>query len=327
MLMVIAVHSLMALDRSWEGAAPWDAVCKPLFFTANFLFFAMSGVLNLRPVDDEGIGRFYLRKVRGIVLPALVYMLIDTLWGLRGEPTSVLHAGRVYVTNVLGTFAQGHYWFVYSLFGFLLVTPFVARTFCNLRERPHELRAFAVLGLLFAGFSYLSANTGVAIGWALPWGVAFFVYCLGPSVLPREALAGRTRAFALVGALVSWMACVGLGMAGWTAQLYDNCPVFVVLAISLFVIVLDVAREWTPRAAVSFVAKHSFGVYLCHMLVMNSLASLMPALDGGLSIARCALLWGATFVVSLALAALVDTLVVGPLTKLYDRVLPTHKQA
>jgi peptidoglycan/LPS O-acetylase OafA/YrhL len=116
-------------------------------------------------------------------------------------------------------------------------------------------------------------------------------------------------------------------MAGWTAQLYDNCPFFVVLAISLFVIVLDVAREWTPRAAVSFVAKHSFGVYLCHMLVMNSLASLMPALDGGLSIARCALLWGATFVVSLALAALVDTLVVGPLTKLYDRVLPTRKQA
>jgi hypothetical protein len=31
--------------------------------------------------------------------------------------------------------------------------------------------------------------------------------------------------------------------------------------------------------------------------------------------------------VSLALAALVDTLVVGPLTKLYDRVLPTRKQA
>jgi peptidoglycan/LPS O-acetylase OafA/YrhL len=151
----------------------------------------------------------------------------------------------------------------------LLVTPFVARTFCNLRELPHELRAFAVLGLLFAGLSYLSANTGVAIGWALPWGVAFFVYCLGPSVLPREALAGRTRAFALVGALVSWMACVGLGMAGWTAQLYDNCPFFVVLAISLFVIVLDVAREWTPRAAVSFVAKHSFGVYLCHMLVLS----------------------------------------------------------
>lgn len=62
MVFVIAVHSLVMIDTSWSLGWYLFAAGQGLFFTANALFFMLSGKFNLRERKDDRALLDYYRK-------------------------------------------------------------------------------------------------------------------------------------------------------------------------------------------------------------------------------------------------------------------------
>ena len=76
MCFVVCVHALAVLDSTWEMTWPLTVCGQSLFFTANAMFFMVSGRFNLREQRSGfELRSFYLKKARGIALPVVVLFL------------------------------------------------------------------------------------------------------------------------------------------------------------------------------------------------------------------------------------------------------------
>lgn len=73
------------------------------------------------------------------------------------------------------------------------------------------------------------------------------------------------------------------------------------------------------NAFVTFAAKHSFSVYLIHMMVLLPVASALPKVWGPASIGIHVLTTAIVFVVSLFISIVLDRIVIDPLKALFDR--------
>lgn len=123
MVFVVAVHSLMVVDTSVRAGVITEVAGQSLFFTANALFFLLSGRFNLRDVPDGKLDDFYLKKFRGVILPALVIFFVRALYDLRVDPVSLRHVVGYFVRGSLGQYSGIEYWFIFSLAKLLLAAP------------------------------------------------------------------------------------------------------------------------------------------------------------------------------------------------------------
>lgn len=321
MLMVVAVHSLEVLDYSRPWSMLVNAIGLATFFPANAFFFMLSGKLNLRVLNQGQIPRFYLRKVRNILIPTLIFFALNTVYDLWPDFGSALHVGKVFVLNALGGYRHIHYWFVFQLFGFFLATPFLARTFEGLHRRRTEWRAFVALGLLFTTAAYLSPNIGVELNWHYPFSMFLFAYCLGPSLAPNEEISSKTRLWCAIGAVVGWAGMVGFMLMGWSTGLHDVSPFYTLFGMCAFTLLVDACSRMKPRRIVEVLAGNSFGVYLCHMMVMRIVERFVPLMEGKMSLLSVGGVWAATVVISLVVSIVVNAVLVNPLELLFDRIV------
>ena len=66
MTFVVAVHSLVVIDQSSTILFLVFAVGQAVFFTANALFFMLSGKFNMRERETPtDLARYYVRRFRG----------------------------------------------------------------------------------------------------------------------------------------------------------------------------------------------------------------------------------------------------------------------
>ena len=319
MFFVVAVHSLMVVDVSWATGSLYVSALQALFFTANALFFLLSGKFNLRErKGDDDLKRYYLKRARNFLLPILVLFFVRTLYNLAPNFGSVGNVFKSFAINTLGAFNSMEYWFVFSLFGFLLSAPFVAGGFSRLTV--FGKKCFAGIGLGYSLFVTLFSNLGIDFGWGNLFGGFAFAFFLGAFV---DEVAQHRRATAILGivGLVSYLANVTLVTVGWGVNAFDLSPLYTLTAVALYVTILRVFRDANPSKVVSYLAKHSFSVYLIHMMVLMPLAHSLPQFMGVSSIGAHVGVTIAVFGITLALAIIVDTVLVKPCQKLFDVVV------
>lgn len=321
MLFVIAVHALACVDVSWGPANYYVVFGQTVFFTANMMFFAVSGRFNLKEKNADSPGRFYLKKARGILVPIVLLFFVRTLFDLYPDYVSVGHVLKTYAKNFLGGYIGIEYWFMYTLVGLLLAVPLLARSLNA--DRPAAGRLMAILGVAFSGVAYVSANTGIQIGWGFLFPCTAVFFCLGPTIerlVPADGLRGRAVAGVALACAVANMLMVI--RVGWHNDAFDASPLFMVSAACLYALLLEAGRRLRPgllAQGVSFVARHSFTVYLVHMMVLQPLLDVLPAAAGAASLVEHLPLTLLTFMASLAVAVVLDAAVVGPFQRLFDR--------
>lgn len=180
MIGVVAVHPLTIVDASTRTGTLFNLGGQALFFTANALFFMLSGKFNLKEVGDDQLGSYYLRKCRGILIPTLTYFLIRTFYdfvrmGGSGEFWLV-----TFVKNSLWRYNGIEYWFIFMLVSFLVVVPFLAPAFA--RPSAARRKLFLCLGFIYLVTFYVLTNRGHDAAWVLVFGGFLFPFCLGPSI-------------------------------------------------------------------------------------------------------------------------------------------------
>ncbi|MCI2085258.1 acyltransferase [Olsenella sp. kh2p3] len=326
MVFVVAVHSLMVVDTSVRAGVITEVAGQSLFFTANALFFLLSGRFNLRDVPEGKLGDFYLKKFRGVILPALVIFFVRALYDLRADPVSLRHVVGYFVRGSLGQYSGIEYWFIFSLAKLLLAAPFLAPAFAHLS--PKRAKAFLGIGLAWFAVLFVCNNAGVDFSWDFLFSGFVFPFCLGPSI--EELLSGRRarRALAVVAPL-SWIATTYLVLQGWRTGAFDNSPLYMLLSFGIYIGLLSLGRRLAARGSldgrlgsvISFVARHSFTVYLVHLMVLMPIAHRIPGGCGMVSLAFYPLVIVLVVLLSLGVAVVLDTVLVKPCQALLDRIV------
>lgn len=315
---VVAVHCRVVLDTGTDIGYLWFLACGTLFFSGNALFFMMSGKFNLRVREgDAAIKKFYRSKVRNILVPVLVYFLIRTVYDLWGDWPGLGAAASYFVRGSLNDFASIEYWFVFTLFGFLLVSPFLARAFDGMSD--FEVKLFIGIGIGFNTILTVLDNASIGFSWGYLFSGFGFAFCLGVLVERFAADLKVRRALKWAG-LVCFVLNVAVQYAGFAQYAYETSPLYTVMAVGLYLALLDLGEKMPKFSFVSFVAKHSFGIYLCHMMVLLAIQKFFMFDQGFSTMGVHVLLTAAAFALSLGAAWLIDSTAVKGAKAVFDAI-------
>ena len=318
MFFVVAVHCRVVVDTGTTVGLLWFIACGTVFLSGNALFFIMSGKFNLRERDGEGaLKGFYRSKARNILVPVLVYFAIRSVFDLRGDLQSVGQVASYFVHGTLSDFAGTEYWFVFTLCGFLLVAPFLARMFAHMPDS--EAKAFIGIGIGFNAVLTVLDNMGIGFSWSYLLSGFAFAFCLGV-LIDRFGGNSRVRKALKLLALVCFFVNVAVQYAGFSTYAVEVSPLYTVMAVGIYVALLDLGEKIPRFRLVSFVAKHSFGIYLCHMMVLYAIQPFFMFDQGISTIAVHGLFAVVVFAASTVLAWLIDSTAVKGAKALFDAV-------
>ena len=180
MTCVIGVHALTVVDTGRRLGSWYVVLCQAVFFTANEIFFMLSGKFNLVRKNSEDWRGFYVRKARGILLPVLVLFFIRTAYDMWPDLGTPLHFLKTFALNTVDYFDCREYWFVFQLLSMLVVTPFLVPVVESLDQGKKKL--LMVLGLLWFTASFFMTNLGYELGYSFMFGGFWFAYLIGPFV-------------------------------------------------------------------------------------------------------------------------------------------------
>lgn len=317
--MVVAVHAGALLDSSWGWSSAYHTFYNALFLCANGLFFLMSGHFNIKCKDDAQLPSYYFSKVKNLLVPALVYMFVQSLYEMYLMPEAstpgFLGFIKYYIKMLWSVYGSSHYWFIMMLFGFLLATPFFAEFLVRLGKNGK--RFFFALGALWICLNYLSSNLALEISWSYPFGTFLWMYCLG-YFLTDAYIADvwkRFRAVICVSILVCFLLIPATIFAGWSVHAFDTSPFYVALSILLYIAILGTSMnrlnlpeggQKKPPRLVSFVAARSYGIYMIHMVFISYLMFFVAPFPGKLTMLSPWLLAFAVFVLSILASWILD---------------------
>lgn len=256
------------------------------------LFFAISGALLLP--KEESVRKIWKKRIPKAAASLLALVLLHHGWEVvaygggfdLGEIAGALYAGFFYST----TRGYGHIWYMYAYLAFLMALPFLRAMVKQLENRHFFyllVLAVVFLGILPAG-EYLFCGGNVTLypqgkpGWLLE---SIVLYpCLGYFLEHRlerqelkKALPWLWGANGLGIAATCWVVYVqGMRMGYLTENESQGFHELFVLLNCLAVYVgaqAVVPRLTFPhwlRSALCNLGTCTFGIYLLHMLILNS---------------------------------------------------------
>lgn len=160
-LCIIITHSISFFGISNNNV---NSIILTFLSQANAIFFILSGYFNLEKEfkNKADIIKFYKNKFITIALPFLVFVFILGVWDYIRVNSSfnILDYLGIYYSAIMDTSAGGHMWFLYTLFGLLLSTPFLSKALHHMDEKELTLLWYIGLGWNFASI-YLCSNFGI----------------------------------------------------------------------------------------------------------------------------------------------------------------------
>ncbi len=261
------------LDAVGQSAARGPAVYWTGLVADSFgrfavpAFFAMAGWAVLVAAPPRG-GRHLARRLVRIVVPMFVWTGVYVVWAALREDGDLLGPAARSLTGSIEP--AYHLWYLYAYVPVLVVLTGIALV----RSGRHPRLLIGAL-LACAAAPTLLGDLGRALGVEAPavgWSVALYQlgYALAGAVLLSRPAARRRRlwtaAALAAGAAVLWYQAAVTYVIPYAHVLVGVFTVAVLLALSR----VRVPRRLRPH--VRQLAGASFGVYLVHVLVVQTLA-------------------------------------------------------
>ena len=286
---VIGIHtSSVMLNSELIFTSGWyqGVIVASTFRFAIVLFIMISGYLLLRKQQPIEV---VPKRIKRIILPFIFWLIIYAIIKIvvKGD----LGPGWTFF-DLIGFILKGfidpmgisvQFWYVYMLIGLYLLSPMLSRWIENapIKEVEYTLIIWAILSLVefFGGkfllMNYLRFFTG-AIGY----------FILGYYLTVKDSSLLENKSFGLIlfvtGSLFTIIGTVGLSLLTNDQSLFfiklgDITPGACLQGIGLFVMIknTDLSRlKPQINEFVTKISKHSYGIYLINVLVINLLNKL-----------------------------------------------------
>lgn len=277
--LVLLTHSTMpAQEPDKEGF--WMFLLSFIGSPSSELFLALSGTVLL-PVKT-GFRHFYKRRFVKLLPPLVIWSVLGTLLFTQTQGL-VWDKAWDRILHIPLQPAIGVYWFVYAIAGLYLFAPFISPWLKRASKRQIEF--FLSLWLMnmsipwilqfFPGFMS-GFNSDGNYYWILCYFGGFLGYWLMGYYLNKYPIR--------IGWNLKWLALVGLSLAypfftlimklqGYDVEelngnLQIGSAAFVAL---LYTILQNIYFPGRVQAALTGIAKYSFGIYLTHLYIARDL--------------------------------------------------------
>ena len=273
---VINVHCLETIDEAYlnEGLSSIGGlITNSLYYLKNAgvpLFVMISGALLLG--KEVSFQAFFKRRLTRILIPFTVWSVVVYLFSLFRHHNPIVELSwQDFFYRFLTNGVIGMYWFVYMIIGLYMLTPILQKAFKdNHNNGESSVRYAAIVLLVVYLFGEILPNmmmfglfkNGILVYLVLYiWGYFIYRYLVYKKKFKKYAVC----AFAFT----------TLALAANIQLHYCDPVLFQLLWPAFFfatLIILD-ASKFSDRlmSIVSFVSKSSYGIYLCHFLVISGL--------------------------------------------------------
>lgn len=283
--LVVLLHSIAPYltDAALFGTGSWWLfnILSSAVRMGVPLFFMISGYLMLRSSRTLEIGPFYRRRIPRVLIPFLAWDVIYFIAScLNGNPDVTF---RRFLKELLWQGSSYHLWFVYTILGLYLLSPFLKRIVDSCTRR--QLWAFLLVILLPVTVThFLNVFSPVPVYLSAPLIEGYTGYFLFGYLLGTAELTPNFRRLVYLGGLVGALLNVfgnylssspeAVNMvfnAGYSATHYLTAGAVFVLARS---------APAPGEKLQAFLARWSgltYGIYLCHALLLTVSFNLLPA--------------------------------------------------
>lgn len=285
-LLVIFIHvssePVTVLDKmSWEYISvmvPWKLSA---FVVQGFVF--LSGMkLFLSDTDNLNYGKYYLSKIKNIVIPYVIWVGIYYFYFMRKGYFHFSISGLL--ENILLGNLVSHFYFIVVIVQFYALAPLWIKLFRKISPIIIVFVSLMItvifgkyfvhmLNLIFDGYTF-GYNDRVFTTYIFYWtaGCAAGKYFDGFKRLVTENRRSISVIFillAVINAFCAYLNISGIKNIYWLEDLHTMYCVFAIL----FAFVL--AYRFKTNKAIKAIDRVTFPIYLCHILIINIINEIM----------------------------------------------------
>lgn len=331
MFLVVVVHIAPQLGRFRNINASLIVgiaaiICDPIFF-------CLSGFFALKPLK-KSYKDFLFGKVLSLLLPIFVYS--GLLYAYKTTTGSIGDMNYIRYTNDL---VQSGWWFVPALIPCILVAPTLAKMFDALDDRTCKIALFVTLGIyawgglscvvsyLLIGSQHITIAAAVStlqhiIPQSLLGGTYFTFFCMGYFIKRVSPLLDmrEVRLIKVAGILFFILDIIS---AYFGIERADPSYNWMIATVAIFIVIdrLTISSNALSKV-IEWSAKRSYSIYLLQYTTIEFAINIVyiTALNGGyatlawpLRLFTWLLATALAYGLALAIASLVDTLIIGPI--------------
>lgn len=331
MFLVVVVHIAPQLGSFRNINA--SVIANTAAIICDPIFFCLSGYFALKPLKTS-YKDYLFGKVLSLLLPIFVYA--GLLYAYKVATGSLQDTNYIRYTSSL---VQGGWWFVPALIPCILVAPVLSKMFDALDDRTCKIVLFATLGIYAWGGLSCAANSLLIYSQHVTLAAAVSML---QSMIPRSLLGGTYFTFFCMGyfikrvtPLLSTHEACFLKASGVLFFILDitsayfgfdrSDPSFnwMIVTVAIFVM-FDGIRLHSQSLSkiIEWAAKRSYSIYLLqyatiefatNAIYAGALNGEYSALAWSLRLATWILATALAYGLALAIASVVDTLIIEPI--------------
>jgi acyltransferase 3 len=299
------------------------------------IFFLLAGKFAFRlNLEDKTLyKKYYWKKAIGLIVPMLVYMAIKN-WHVMTYNKQLVVTPIFYVKHFIVSLFNGfyfmEYWFLYVLIALLIAVPFTAKMIQNFNTR--DKKAFLIVSLVLATLTtfppHLNLISGAEfaikyhfIGYALFFYAGYFIEDFFKSK--------KSRTLLYFAGAISFIISVFLVLSGINNGYKSTSPFYFFFTIATFISLRSLGKKLLQSKSknllepiISFLGKHSLGVYMIHMMFLFTLNDLkiLPLNILGWFLSSFIIL-----IVSVVACFILDNTIIKLLQKLFIKIFHLEK--
>lgn len=317
MLMVLGVHVLSVSKQfSEEYNTTWiiTTIFTDLFIICNPLFFMLSGRFNLKKEFNtkEDYKQFYIKKIVTLLVPFLIFSIVIYVYRNFNNLSIIDFLKGLLAGNIEGT-----YWFVYTLLGIMIFSPFFSKMLKNMNL--FEKKLFFIISFcvntfitVFAVFKIPNIITFEIVG-LVHWN---FYYLMGEYIEEIFSTIKSRKIIMLIGLLAFALQFILRCTINTGYRLSDPNPLLTLQALALYFFVLEFVKIKNEKVknVISYFSKYSYIFYLLHMTVINFVDNFFNMhINAGLNLVFAVCIFIISFIITMCIAIVAEKFVIKPI--------------
>ena len=323
MLMVLGVHVLSVSKQfSEEYNTTWiiTTIFTDLFLICNPLFFMLSGRFNLKKEFNtkEDYKKFYIKRIATLLVPFLIFSIVIYIYRNFDNLSIIDFAKGLLAGNIEGT-----YWFVYTVLGIIIFSPFFSKMLKSMNLFDKKL--FFVISFcvntfitVFAVFKIPNIITFEIVG-LVHWN---FYYLMGEYIEEIFSTRKSRKIIILIGLLAFALQFILRCTIKTGYRLSDPSPLLTLQALALYFLVLEFVKVKNEKVknVISYFSKYSYIFYLLHMTVINFVDNFFNMhINAGLNLVFALCIFIISFIITMCIAIVAEKFVINPIQNLLLR--------